>query len=211
MGAAKLQGNFQEVKVMLTLKMSKEVKDLTDLIASRVYIMEGVEDSTATLVEDEIPGATEPTTPPSNFDTKIRAFNKLYNLACPPFPVMSDRHATAIRIRRFMEILMEEVAEGEDIIHELENTTEKNNETAILAAMSDWLGDMIVYCASELAKYGMRSDDVLGIIMASNMSKLGEDGKPIYDARGKVLKGPGYWKPEPMIQRLIEARIRSGE
>ena len=214
MGAAKLQGNFQEVKVMLTLKMSKEIKDLTDLVASRVYIMEGVEDSTATLVEEEqAPEVPVPadTIPPSMLDNKIRAFNKLYNLACPPFPVMSDRHATAIRIRRFMEILMEEVAEGEDIIHELESTEGLNNETAILADISDWLGDIIIYCASELAKYGMRSDDVLGIIMASNMSKLGEDGKPIYDARGKVLKGPGYWKPEPMIQRLIEARIRSGE
>lgn len=217
MTAAKLQGNFPEVKIMLTLKMSKEIKDLTDLIAARVYIMEGVEDSTATLVEESVtpqtPEVSIPadTIPPSNFDTKIRAFNKLYNLACPPFPVMSDRHATAIRIRRFMEILMEEVAEGEDIINTLENTVAQNNETAILADISDWLGDIIVYCASELAKYGMRSDDVLGIIMASNMSKLGEDGKPIYDARGKVLKGPGYWKPEPMIQRLIEARIRSGE
>lgn len=211
MTAAKLQGNFKEVKILLTLKMSKEVKDLTDMIASRVYIMEGIEDSTATLVEDEALGAADPTMPPSTFDTRIRAFNKLYNLACPPFPVMSDRHETAIRIRRFMEIFMEEVAEGENIIHALENTTEKDNRTEILAHISDWFGDMIVYCASELAKYGMRTDDVVGIIMASNMSKLGEDGKPIYDARGKVLKGPGYWKPEPMIQRLIEARIRSGE
>jgi predicted HAD superfamily Cof-like phosphohydrolase len=48
----------------------------------------------------------------------------------------------------------------------------------------------------------------LGIIMASNMSKLGPDGKPIYDERGKVLKGPNYWKPEPMIKRMILARIR---
>ena len=46
--------------------------------------------------------------------------------------------------------------------------------------------------------------------MASNMSKLGEDGKPIYDERGKVMKGPGYWQPEPMIERMIRARIRSG-
>lgn len=211
MTAAKLQGNFKEVKVMLTLKMSKEVKDLTDMIASRVYIMEGIEDSTATLMEEEAPGATDPTMPPSAFDAKIRAFNKLYNLACPPFPVMSTKHETAIRIRRFMEIFMEEVLEGEELINQLEGTPGVDNRTTLLAHISDWFGDMIVYCASELAKYGMRTDDVLGIIMASNMSKLGEDGKPLYDARGKVLKGPGYWKPEPMIQRLIEARIRSGE
>ena len=104
-----------------------------------------------------------------------------------------------------------DVLEGEELINQLEGTPGGDNRTMLLAHISDWFGDMIVYCASELAKYGMRTDDVLGVIMASNMSKLGEDGKPLYDARGKVLKGPGYWKPEPMIQRLIEARIRSGE
>jgi predicted HAD superfamily Cof-like phosphohydrolase len=46
--------------------------------------------------------------------------------------------------------------------------------------------------------------------MASNMSKLGPDGKPIYDERGKVMKGPGYWKPEPMLLRYIQAAIRQG-
>jgi hypothetical protein len=40
--------------------------------------------------------------------------------------------------------------------------------------------------------------------MDSNTSKLGADGKPIYDERGKVMKGPGYWKPEPAIKELIE-------
>jgi predicted HAD superfamily Cof-like phosphohydrolase len=78
----------------------------------------------------------------------------------------------------------------------------------ILADLADWLGDIMVYCASEMRKYGLRSNDILGIIMASNFSKLGLDGKPIYDERGKVLKGPGYWKPEPMIRRLLEAQIR---
>ena len=41
--------------------------------------------------------------------------------------------------------------------------------------------------------------------MDSNQSKLGADGKPIYDANGKFLKGPNYWKPEPRIRELILA------
>jgi hypothetical protein len=44
---------------------------------------------------------------------------------------------------------------------------------------------------------------VLQIIMDSNASKLGADGKPIYDANGKFLKGPNYWKPEPKIRELL--------
>jgi predicted HAD superfamily Cof-like phosphohydrolase len=48
-------------------------------------------------------------------------------------------------------------------------------------------------------------DQVLAIIMQSNFSKLGADGLPIYDERGKVMKGPNYWKPEPKIQAMLGA------
>ena len=44
-------------------------------------------------------------------------------------------------------------------------------------------------------------DQVLVIIMQSNFSKLGADGKPIYDERGKVMKGPAIGNPEPKILR----------
>jgi len=63
---------------------------------------------------------------------------------------------------------------------------------------------VIVYCRSEALKYGLPLEDVLDIIMDSNESKLGADGKPIYDANGKFLKGPNYWRPEPKIKVLLE-------
>jgi len=69
---------------------------------------------------------------------------------------------------------------------------------------ADLLGDVIVYCRSEALKYGLPLEAVLDIIMDSNESKLGADGKPIYDANGKFLKGPGYWKPDPKIKSLLE-------
>jgi len=74
-------------------------------------------------------------------------------------------------------------------------------ETAV--AIADLLGDIIVYCRSEALKYGIPLEDVLDIIMDSNESKLGADGNPIYDANGKFLKGPNYWKPEPRIRELL--------
>jgi hypothetical protein len=43
--------------------------------------------------------------------------------------------------------------------------------------------------------------------MQSNFSKLGEDGKPIYDERGKVMKGGNYWKPEPKISEILAAKM----
>ena len=73
-------------------------------------------------------------------------------------------------------------------------------------AIADVLGDIIVYCRSEALKYGIPLEEVLDIIMDSNESKLGADGKPIYDANGKFLKGPNYWKPEPKIKSMLEGR-----
>jgi len=58
----------------------------------------------------------------------------------------------------------------------------------LLVQIADLLGDIMVYCGSEMAKYGLPQGEILGIIMDSNFSKLGEDGKPIYDDRGKVQK-----------------------
>ena len=73
-------------------------------------------------------------------------------------------------------------------------------------AIADLLGDVIVYCRSEALKYGLPLEDVLDVIMDSNESKLGADGNPIYDANGKFLKGPNYWKPEPRIKALLQSR-----
>jgi hypothetical protein len=48
------------------------------------------------------------------------------------------------------------------------------------------------------------ADVVDRLIMDSNESKLGADGRPIYDANGKFLKGPNYWRPEPRIKALLQ-------
>ena len=202
------------VELKLTLSLSRDLPDITDLIAGRIYIMEGVEDATATLVDPTLPAAVaandaENTAPiNAGFDAKIQAFNRLYDLPCNGKPTMLDetRAAAIMRIERFMSILREELGEGKDIMNFIDSGADQVD---VLTDIADWLGDIMVYCASELAKYGLRSEDVLGIIMASNMSKLGEDGRVIKDERGKVMKGPGYWQPEPMIKRMIVARLRS--
>jgi predicted HAD superfamily Cof-like phosphohydrolase len=103
-------------------------------------------------------------------------------------------------------ILLEEL----DEVHELQVSINRGaSEIDILTELADWLGDLQVYCASEMAKFGLDNETVLAIIMESNMSKLGEDGKPIYDDRGKVMKGPKYWKPEPVLKSYIEVARNS--
>lgn len=200
------------VELKLTLSLSKDLPEITDLIAGRIYIMEGVEDATATLIEPaQAPQISErlqeTSEVSSGFDAKIQAFNRLYRLPCPARPTIPDdtRAGVIMRLERFMSVLAEELHEGKDIMTFVDSGAAPAD---VLTDIADWLGDIMVYCASELAKYGLRTEDVLGIIMASNMSKLGEDGNPIYDERGKVMKGPGYWQPEPMLRRMIVARMR---
>ena len=150
----------------------------------------------------------------SPFTVNIEKFNKMYGLPANKLPTIPFTHTKELgtakeqlinRLRRFSQIMTEEIEEAAYII-ELVNAGDPPAE--VLTAIADWLGDMQIYCASEMLKFGLDNDMVLDIIMASNMSKLDVDGKPIYDERGKVLKGPNYWRPEPMIQRYIEAAIR---
>ena len=63
--------------------------------------------------------------------------------------------------------------------------------------MADALGDKLYILCGTILKHGMQDviKAVFDEIHASNMSKLGEDGKPIYREDGKVLKGESYFKP----------------
>ena len=67
-----------------------------------------------------------------------------------------------------------------------------------MVEVADALGDMLYILCGTIISHGMQDvmSDVFRTIQASNMSKLGPDGKPIYRADGKVLKGPGYFKPD---------------
>lgn len=70
----------------------------------------------------------------------------------------------------------------------------KNNDVVEIA---DALGDQLYILAGTILAHGMQHVivDVFNEIQRSNMSKLGEDGKPIFREDGKVLKGPNYSPP----------------
>ena len=63
------------------------------------------------------------------------------------------------------------------------------------------LADLVYVCYQYAENMGWFLDEALCRVHESNMSKLGEDGKPIYREDGKVLKGPNY-KP-PYLQDLV--------
>lgn len=66
----------------------------------------------------------------------------------------------------------------------------------------DALGDMIYIIIGTANLFGMDIDEAVHRIHLSNMSKLGEDGKPIYNSNGKVMKGPNYFKPK--LEDLVD-------
>ena len=57
------------------------------------------------------------------------------------------------------------------------------------------LDDLVYVCYQYAANIGWLLDEALDRVHKSNMSKLGEDGKPVYREDGKVLKGPNYEPP----------------
>ncbi len=128
--------------------------------------------------------------------------NAMYKLPAQEAPTLPANPAD--RLRKFKATLLDEVNEIDEIVAACESKAEPID---VLVAVADLLGDVVVYCRSEALKFGLPLEEVLAIIMDSNESKLGADGKPIYDANGKFLKGPGYWKPEPKIKALLQAVI----
>ena len=136
-----------------------------------------------------------------SFAQRIAAMNAMYKLPASDRPTLPAD--VADRLVKFKATLLDEVNEIDDIVHLSKNGAAPID---VAVAMADLLGDIMVYCRSEALKYGLPLEDVLEIIMDSNESKLGADGKPIYDANGKFLKGPNYWKPEPRIKALLKSR-----
>lgn len=111
------------------------------------------------------------------------------------------------RLTQFKDILDKEFNELEDIETLADTADDENNlevTRAIRIQMADLLADIMVYCASEAARWKLPLGTILRVIMLSNTSKLGADGQPIINpANGKFEKGPNYWKPEPAIDHIL--------
>ena len=132
------------------------------------------------------------------FATRIAQMNAMYRLPSREAPTLPDD--VADRLRKFKATLTDEVGEIDEIIDACNKGASRLD---VAVAIADLLGDVIVYCRSEALKYGLPLEAELDVVMDSNQSKLGADGKPICDANGKFLKGPNYWKPEPKIRELL--------
>ena len=76
-------------------------------------------------------------------------------------------------------------------LNELNEAVEKKDIKEVADALTDIL--YVTYGAGHA--FGINLDKCFKEVQNSNMSKLGLDGKPIYNEKGKVMKGPNYFKP----------------
>jgi len=143
-----------------------------------------------------------------DFYEQVKQFNHMYKLGSAERPELPTYKV----LENFYKIVKEELEEVFPLALTL-NIMERDfpdgdyNEhevVRILGELTDWVCDIIVYCNTFADRFGLPVKKGLDVIMQSNFSKLDEHGLPIYHPEtGKVLKGPGYWKPEPALREVI--------
>ena len=116
----------------------------------------------------------------SNF-SKVGAFMKTFGQEVKTKPSFSTDKINKLRIDLIKE--------------ELEELTEAMNNNDLLE-VADALTDILYVTYGAGHAFGIDLDKCFEEVQNSNMSKLGSDGKPIYNDKGKVMKGPNYFKPD---------------
>ena len=121
----------------------------------------------------------------SNFN-KVKTFMNTYGQEVKNTPEFPDSKIVQLRI----DLIQEE-------LNELKEAINNNDIIEVADALTDIL--YVTYGAGH--SFGVDLDSCFNEVQNSNMSKLGDDGKPIYNESGKVMKGPNYFKPN--IKKII--------
>ena len=116
----------------------------------------------------------------SNF-SKVGTFMKTFGQEVKTKPSLSTEKINKLRIDLIKE--------------ELEELTEAMNNKDLLE-VADALTDILYVTYGAGHAFGIDLDQCFQEVQNSNMSKLDENGKPIYNDSGKVMKGPNYFKPD---------------
>ncbi|MDC1059949.1 nucleoside triphosphate pyrophosphohydrolase family protein [Alphaproteobacteria bacterium] len=122
----------------------------------------------------------------SNFN-KVKAFMNTYGQDVKEKASFPDDTVVQLRV----DLIEEELNELKEAI--------KNND---IVEVADALTDILYVTYGAGHSFGVNLDKCFDEVQRSNMSKLGEDGNPIYNDSGKVMKGPNYSAPD--LKKIIE-------
>ena len=114
---------------------------------------------------------------------KVKEFMEAFGQKVVTTPSWPDAKTIGLRY----ELIREELEEFSDAIY--------NGEGTIIDA-ADALADLLYVVYGAAHAFGIPIDECFDEVHNSNMSKLGEDGKPIYREDGKILKGPYFYEPK---------------
>lgn len=117
----------------------------------------------------------------NSLEQQVRQFNETYQVPTKEYPSLP----TEAEATRLHNLIMEELME-------LNKAIDEDN----LVEIADALADILYVTAQQAVTLGFPVDALLREVQRSNMSKLGEDGKPIFREDGKVLKGPNFSAPD---------------
>ena len=115
----------------------------------------------------------------SNFDD-VRTFMETYGQEVNTKPSFPDEKIVQLRY----DLIKEELDEFTTAIKDKD-----------IVEVADALTDLLYVVYGAGHSWGIDLDKCFAEVQRSNMSKLGKDGKPIYNEKGKVMKGPNYFKP----------------
>ena len=115
----------------------------------------------------------------TNFE-KVGMFMKTFGQEIKKKPSLSSDKINNLRINLI-----------EEEFKELKEALNKKDLKEVADALTDIL--YVTYGAGHA--FGINLDRCFEEVQKSNMSKLGDDGKPVYNEQGKVMKGPKYFKP----------------
>ena len=116
----------------------------------------------------------------SNFND-VKKFMKTFGQRVILKPQFPDNKTMQLRL----DLIKEELSELEEAM-----------KTKNLKEVADALTDILYVTYGAGYAYGIDLDQCFKEVQRANMSKLDEDGKPIYNDQGKVMKGPNYTKPD---------------
>ena len=116
----------------------------------------------------------------TNFE-KVGLFMKTFGQEVKSKPGLSNEKINNLRI----DLIEEE-------LRELKHAIQTND----LKETADALTDILYVTYGAGHSFGINLDKCFNEVQKSNMSKLSADGKPIYNDKGKVMKGPNYFKPD---------------
>ena len=116
----------------------------------------------------------------TNFE-KVGLFMKTFGQEVKNHSSLSSKKINNLRI----SLIEEELKEFKDAIFNKD-----------IKEVADALTDILYVTYGAGHAFGINLDDCFSEVQRSNMSKLGNDGKPIYNEHGKVMKGPNYFEPD---------------